>query len=234
MFIPEERISPSRRAQLVEVVILLLLLAPSLVPIRTGLAVMNVNFVVLATSVMVRDLALLFLVLYFVWRNGEGLEALGWKFAGRGSDVVSGIVLYVPITIGASLLDQALRDLGLSAPSHPPSALIPGNGIAELLLAAVLVVIVALSEESIFRGFLLLRFQTLTGSTVAAVLISSVIFSLGHGYEGTAGVITVGVLGVFLALIYLWRQNLVAPMVIHFLQDFVSIVVVSLLGLKSH
>jgi len=220
--------------QLIEVVILLLLLGPSLVPVRAALAALHVDFITLAASVMVRDLALLFLVLYLVWRNGEGLQSLGWNFAGRGSDFLWGLVLYVPITIGAGLLDQALQNIGLSAPTHPPAALAPGNGIAQLAMAAVLVVIVAISEETIFRGFLILRFQTLTRSTVAAVLISSGIFSLGHGYEGTAGVITVGVLGLVLAMIYLWRQSLLAPMVIHFLQDFVSIVVVSLLGVRAH
>jgi membrane protease YdiL (CAAX protease family) len=215
----------------IEVVILLLLLAPSLVSVGSALG--TVTFLSLATTVMVRDFALLFLVLYFVWRNGEGLEALGWKFAGRGRDVVWGILLYVPITIGAGLLDRALRALGLSGPSHPPAALVPENGLAQLILAAVLMVVVAVSEESIFRGFLILRFQALTGNMIAAVLISSFIFSLGHGYEGSAGVITVGVLGLFLALIYLWRQSLVAPMVIHFLQDFVSILVVTLSGVSS-
>jgi membrane protease YdiL (CAAX protease family) len=32
------------------------------------------------------------------------------------------------------------------------------------------------------------------------------------------------------ALVYLWRKSLVAPIVMHFVQDFVSIVVVALLG----
>jgi membrane protease YdiL (CAAX protease family) len=91
---------------------------------------------------------------------------------------------------------------------------------------------VALAEETIFRGYLILRFKNITASTAAAVLTSAVIFSLGHGYEGSAGVITVGVMGVVFALIYLWRQSLVAPMVMHFLQDFIGIVLVPLLGMR--
>jgi membrane protease YdiL (CAAX protease family) len=63
-----------------------------------------------------------------------------------------------------------------------------------------------------------------------AVAVSSVIFSLGHGYEGLAGMITVGALGATFATVYLWRKSLVAPMVMHFLQDFVTIVVAAFQG----
>jgi membrane protease YdiL (CAAX protease family) len=51
----------------------------------------------------------------------------------------------------------------------------------------------------------------------------AVVFSLGHGYEGTAGVVTVGFIGLAFALVYQWRGSLVAPMVMHFLQDFCEI-----------
>jgi membrane protease YdiL (CAAX protease family) len=70
-----------------------------------------------------------------------------------------------------------------------------------------------------------------TGAPTAIVL-SAFIFSIGHGYEGTAGVITVGVMGLAFALVYLWRRSLVAPMIMHCFVDFVSIVVAPVLGLK--
>jgi uncharacterized protein len=99
-------------------------------------------------------------------------------------------------------------------------------------LAAVLVAVVAVAEETIFRGYLMLRFQALLRGSAQAVLLSSVIFSLGHGYEGSAGLVTVGVMGAVFAVIYLWRRSLVAPIVMHFLQDFLSIVLAPLLGMK--
>jgi membrane protease YdiL (CAAX protease family) len=103
---------------------------------------------------------------------------------------------------------------------------------AELALAVVLVAVVAVAEETIFRGYLLLRFRTVLGSTTAMVLLSSFIFALGHGYEGTAGLVTVGVMGAVFALVYLWRGSLTAAVVMHFLQDFVGIVLVPLLARK--
>lgn len=64
------------------------------------------------------------------------------------------------------------------------------------------------------------------------MLISVAVFSLGHGYEGSAGLITVAFLGLVFALVFLWRRSLVAAMTMHFLQDFLGIVLAPLLNLK--
>jgi hypothetical protein len=82
-----------------------------------------------------------------------------------------------------------------------------------------------LGEELLMKNGL----NAVTGSPLAAALLSAAIFSLGHGYEGSAGVITVGVMGLVFGFVYLWRQSLVAPIVMHFLQDFIGIVLVPLL-----
>ena len=95
-----------------------------------------------------------------------------------------------------------------------------------------MVIIVAFAEETVFRGYLSLRFKAVTESPSAAILLSAVIFSLGHGYEGSAGVITVSLMGLIFALVYVWRQSLVAPMVMHFLQDFIGIVLLPIVGMK--
>ncbi len=99
------------------------------------------------------------------------------------------------------------------------------HGLGQFVLAGLLVVVVAISEETIFRGYLLLRLTAVSGSVVFAVILSSLIFSMGHGYEGVAGVATTAVMGLILAVVYLWRGSLAAPMAMHFLQDFVAIVV---------
>ena len=125
-----------------------------------------------------------------------------------------------------------LRSAGFSAPSTPRPAFLTASGVPEYVLALILVVVVAWAEETIFRGYLMLRFRSVTKSPAAAVLLSALVFSIGHGYEGSAGVATVFVMGLVFALVYLWRQSLVAPMIMHFLQDFVGIVLVPMLGLR--
>lgn len=68
-----------QKEQLLEVLVFLFLIVPSMVLsffiIRRG----SLGFVFTAFSVILRDLALVSLILFFLWRNGEPLEGLGWN-----------------------------------------------------------------------------------------------------------------------------------------------------------
>jgi membrane protease YdiL (CAAX protease family) len=222
-----------RRAQFIEVVIFLFLIVPSMVMsffvVRQG----AVNFLFVSIATIIRDLSLISLIFYFVWRNREGFKSLGWTFDNGWWDIFLGIVLFFPVSFAAGVLDGALRHAGFSAPSTPLPAFVDVKGGGEIIIAFIMVCVVAVAEETIFRGYLLLRFQKgLQMAPFGAAVLSAVIFSLGHGYEGTSGVVTVAFLGLVLALVYQWRGSLVAPMIIHFLQDFSGIVLPPLLSLK--
>jgi membrane protease YdiL (CAAX protease family) len=223
--------SPIPRQQLAEVLVYLFLIVPSMVLSFFVLRQGNVGFVFVAVATILRDLSLVSLVLFFTWRNGEPLRRIGWTASRAWREIILGLALFLPFSLGVGLLGRMLEAAGLTAPSTPLPAFIAARGPTELVLAAVLVAVVAFAEETIFRGYLILRLQSITGSRTAAVILSSLIFSLGHGYEGSAGVVTVGCMGLTLALIYLGRQSLVAPTVIHFLQDFLGIVLLPLLGM---
>ncbi len=221
-----------RLEQRLEVLVFLSLVVPSMIlswfVIRPG----RLNFVLVAWSVILRDLSLVGLVVFFAWRNQEPLEGIGWAFRNRWRDMRLGIVLFLPFFAAVNALEAGLRAAGLSAPSAASLAFLTPRGRAEVLLGLFLVVIVAATEETIFRGYLILRFTPITGSPLAAILLSSAVFSLGHGYEGTAGVATVAFMGVMLGLVYVWRGSIVAPAVMHFLQDFLGIVLAPLAGVR--
>ncbi|MDH7482528.1 MAG: type II CAAX endopeptidase family protein [Armatimonadota bacterium] len=222
----------SWREQLYEVSVFLLLIVPSMVISLFAVMRGHLSFPIVAVSTMIRDLAFVALILFFVWRNGEPLERIGWSFRHRWRDIILGIVLFIPFMYISDAFERVFQAIGLSAPSTPTPSFLHARGSMEFALATVLVVVVALSEETIFRGYLIQRFAAVTHSTTAAVFLSAFIFSLGHGYEGSVGVATVGVMGVLLALVYIWRRSLVAPIVIHFLQDFLGIVLLPLLGMR--
>jgi uncharacterized protein len=223
---------PSRKEQGLELVVFLFLIVPSmalsLFAIRQG----QLNFVLTATATILRDLALVSLVLFFLWRNGESVTRIGWTWRHPVRELIVGLVCFVPVFLGAALLERALLRAGLSAPATPLPSFLEAQGRAETLLAILLVTVVALAEETIFRGYLLLRLSAVLRSMTASVLLASAIFAVGHGYEGSAGLVTVGCMGAAFALVYLWRGSLVAPVVMHFLQDFLSIVLLPLLGWK--
>jgi membrane protease YdiL (CAAX protease family) len=218
------------REQCVELGVFLFLIVPSMVLSFFAVKQGSLGFGIVAVATICRDLALVSLILFFLWRNGEAAAQLGWTVARGSQEFFLGVALFVPFTFCAGLLEQSLLAGGFSAPSTPLPALTPARDMTDLVLAVVLVVIVAVAEETIFRGYLILRLKAMTASPAAAVVLSALIFSLGHGYEGSAGVVTVGVMGVVFALVYLWRKSLVAPIVMHFLQDFTGIVMLPLLG----
>lgn len=221
-----EPVTPTLKEQWAEVLVFLFLIVPSMVlsfwVVRQG----NTSFGVTASATIFRDLALVSLIAFFLWRNDEHVDRLGWTSAHKGL----GAALFVPFFLGTTALDQLLRDVGFSVPATPLPRSLTASDRADFLLACVLVAVVAAAEETIFRGYLILRLRAVTRSATVAVLLSSVTFSLGHGYEGSAGVVTVGVIGAVLALIYLWRRSLTAPIVMHFLQDFIGIVLAPLVG----
>jgi uncharacterized protein len=223
---------PSRKIQATEVAVFLLLIVPSLVlslfVIRQG----QLGFVLTATAIIFRDVGLVCLILFFLWRNGETVSRIGWAWTHPGRELIIGAVCFLPVFLGAALLDRILLRVGLSPPATPLPSFLNDRGLAEALLAVVLVTVVAAAEETIFRGYLLLRFQGVLRSTTASLVLSSAIFAVGHGYEGSAGLATVGAMGFVFALVYLWRGSLIAPIVMHFLQDFVGIVLLPALGLK--
>ncbi len=216
--------------QLVEVSVFLFLIVPSMVLSFFAVKQGTLSFVLVAFASILRDLALVSLILFFVWRNNEPVTWIGWTLKNSRKEIVLGIVLFIPLTFGTGPLEKGLRAMGLSTPSTPLPSFLAARGMAEFLLAFVLVVIIALAEETIFRGYLILRLKAVTANPTVTVLLSAAIFSLGHGYEGSAGVVTVGVMGVVFALVYMWRQSLVAPIVMHFLQDFIGIFLLPLFG----
>lgn len=218
--------------QLFEVSVFLFLIVPSMalsfLAIRQG----RISFPITAYAIVSRDLALVCLIRYFLWRNGEHPVLIGWRSPSPQREIALGILLFIPFFFLMGGLEILLRAAGFTSPDTPLPSFLTARGMSEFLLAAVLVLVVAVAEETIFRGYLILRFKNLTTNTPIAVLLSAMIFAIGHGYEGTAGVVTVGVMGIAFALIYLWRGSLVAPITLHFLQDILGIVVLPLLGHK--
>ena len=216
---------PSRQAIVLEVCVFLFLIVPSMVLSFFAAGADKINFVLLAVSTIFRDLALVSLVLFLAWRDKEPVSRLGLSVKNLDSNILLGFILYVPFLLVVGLVEQLLTAIGLPSSAEPGPSFFHVGGRWEMALAVVLVAVVAVSEETIFRGYLIRRLQAATSSTTAAVLLSSVIFALGHGYEGSLGAVTVGVMGLIFALLYLWRQSLIVPIVLHFLQDFLAIVV---------
>jgi uncharacterized protein len=81
----------------------------------------------------------------------------------------------------------------------------------------------AVVEEILFRGYIIEKVRQLTGSTALAVLVSVADFTYAH-LSGWGFMHLIPVFGsaVIFALLYVWKRNLPANMVAHFIVDGVG------------
>lgn len=76
-------------------------------------------------------------------------------------------------------------------------------------------------EELLYRGYLMWYLEHWMG-LVPTLAGSSILFGVGHAYQGWRGVVTTGLFGGLLGVLYLVTGSLVTPMLVHALVDWHS------------
>ena len=99
-----------------------------------------------------------------------------------------------------------------------------GNLQNLIIMLAVMWVMAAFGEEFFFRAYMMNRLGHLLGnnyfSWILAAFISAFSFGLAHAYQGVSGVITTGIVGLVLALVfYNNRNNLLVGILTHGIYD---------------
>ncbi len=83
-----------------------------------------------------------------------------------------------------------------------------------------LVLRAAVVEEILFRGYLIEKVRHLTGSSILAIAVSVAAFTYAHlGSWGLVHLIPVFGGGVIFAVLYVWKRDLSANMIAHFITD---------------
>jgi membrane protease YdiL (CAAX protease family) len=158
-----------------------------------------------------------------------GAGVVLWSFEGRSFGelrlaipegwriwVIIGLIAAVAIIYGRSIRRIA-RSKRIKVGDPRVFQLSPQTN-AELASFMALSLSAGVCEEFVFRGFLISAFQPLIGLWGAAA-VSVVVFALAHAYEGTRGIISTGLVGLFFTLVVLVLGSLLAAMVIHVLID---------------
>src|SRR5213076_3596424 len=156
---------------------------------------------ILATgfAVILPFIATPFLVTFGVislWLRGQGPRAVGLAFrsdwrrtvsVGIGAGIVyQGFSLYIAEPAIARLTGK-LPDVSLFAP-------LAGNVHFLLISLAVAWTLAAFGEEFVYRGYLLTRVAQVLGdgsrAWLGALALTSILFGVGHGYQGLSGMIS--------------------------------------------
>jgi uncharacterized protein len=141
-----------------------------------------------------------------------------------GPLLAAGIFVFVNVILG-----NALKVLGTPA---RPQAL---PGLFRDPREAPLWIFVAVAgggvSEELARAFVLTRFDRSFGRAglATALVVDTVVFGLGHLYQGVTGAIQSGITGLLFALIFLKRRRVADSMVVHALFDVFGVALAYLL-----
>lgn len=175
-------------------------------------------------NTMAKEWAVLVVVLAVWFLAGRGLVDLGfrlqvgtWAWIGWAvaAGAVVGLVLQAVLVprspSGREALRRQMADL---------RDLVPHDA-REARLFAALSVTAGICEEIVFRGFLLAYFESLLGLW-PAVALSSLVFGLGHAYQGVRGIFKTAGVGLVMALLVVLTGGLWAAILVHAVIDLTS------------
>jgi membrane protease YdiL (CAAX protease family) len=112
----------------------------------------------------------------------------------------------------ASNIEDARKQIGFLAPQ---------SGL-EVFLWVCLSATAGFCEEVLFRGYLQRQFTRLLRNRWTALVVVSILFGLGHGYEGAQRMVLIAMLGLSFGVLSMWRKSLRPAMMAHTMQDTIS------------
>jgi membrane protease YdiL (CAAX protease family) len=139
-----------------------------------------------------------------------------------GAGVALGVGLYVANEVGSAAIESA----GLDRSERLRNALAPETATGWGALLLVVLPLIAVFEEFLFRGVLVGAFAVGFGvSPWLLAVLSSIAFALGHGAQGTTGVAVTGALGFVLAAAFVVTGSLLVVVVAHYLVNALEFLV---------
>lgn len=189
-------------------------------------------FGITISSVLVREGSIFVLVgvlFYIIRREGLDLTSIGLHVASVGKSIAWAMLFLVFSIVGVLLCVLAMQYLGWKVGGEEAGAYkdIP------IWVLFIMVVRAGIAEEVFYRGYAIERIKAWTGSTGIAVAVPLIIFSLGHFRQGPGGILISFVAGGILTATYLWKKDLLANIIAHFMVDFIPNVALPLLGVDN-
>lgn len=142
------------------------------------------------------------------------LSSVGWKTERKGRTILLGLAIFLALGVASAAVLGFLHLTGHPLPNVPGYMPPP-------LIMTVVVIRAGIVEEFFYRGYAIERLETLTRSKWVAAAVPLLCFTAAHFKGGMSGMLIALVLGGTLTLFYMWKRNLAANMIGHFLIDFV-------------
>ncbi|NIP42700.1 MAG: CPBP family intramembrane metalloprotease [candidate division Zixibacteria bacterium] len=166
------------------------------------------------------------IVLFFVFLvsrgEGSGIVTLGYR------NFKLTHVIYAILFLFASLFLLRIIKIFLDNLEflnfQDPSPLLPQT-TAGRIVWILMCLVVALNEETAYRGYLITRLNKILRSLPLAVIIATAGFAAGHLYQGIGGAVLLFSYGLMFALLYLATKSLWPCVIAHFIHNALAIFV---------
>lgn len=181
------------------------------------------NLLLLPTENLMRVVLILICIL-LARVSGLPAEQFGWNTTNLGQFALFGLLVGGIVALIVPLLTRwTIARFGehIYSPIVVRSIL-PRRQIEWLWVPLALVPAVAL-EELLFRSLLLGGMSTFAPPIILAV-VWSIIFGAMHAPQGGLGIVVAAVLGLVLSAMFLVTQNLLAPLVAHYVINLLQLI----------
>ena len=148
---------------------------------------------------------------------GLGVRSISTFLAGAGAALVIALILFVQ----ARRVSNNERSLERVRPKLERILLVLPHTVEERRLFLWLSLTAGVCEELLYRGFLFFYLGHWM-PPLAGLAVSSVIFGLGHVYQGVRGVLLTGLVGAFFGAAYMLCGSIAPAMVLHAAGDMYS------------
>ena len=140
--------------------------------------------------------------------------------------VATGVAFGVAFYVLSELSVRGFQRLGTEPPTELREALAAETPGGWLVLLAVVLPVIAIFEELLFRGAMIGALSVgFDGPVWLLAVVSSVAFGLGHSAQGRAGMVVTGLLGGGLAGVFIWTESLLVVIVAHYVINALEFVV---------
>lgn len=188
----------------------------------------------LANLIPFSETPFLFLLGWFsLWLRGIGWRAVGFKRPARWSrTLLLGIAVGVAYQFLTTYVLEPLVIL-LTGKQTDLSQFAPLRGNVFLLLFFLVLVwtLAAFGEELVYRGYLMNRVAELAGdgrgAWAVSLVVVSILFGVGHLYQGISGILVNTAAGLVYGALYLWSgRNLWLSIIVHGVYDTVGLLLI--------
>lgn len=198
--------------------------SPSYINILLGQVGVDWAFIKGPPSVLLWNwLAVAVLLVFILKAEGRDLGSIALRRP-SGKDLQWAMTFWAVSTVASGMLHQLL----------PPPPSTGMDTVLQLSLPVIVALIftTAITEEVLFRGYSIERLSELTGHRSLAVALSFGLFLLPHvAFFGPQWLLYHGTSVVLLYVLYVWRRNLWACMIMHLLGN--SLLLIPALGLAD-